>query len=90
VVKIRRKKKVPTKDTSKREGLHDCLEIWPVWKHAILNININILSRELQMEQKKRVDENQEKKNDELSVSPVFLVFVFLLLFINHFAWFRV
>jgi len=48
------KKKVPTKDTFKREGLHDCLEIWPAWKHAILNININIniniLSRELQME----------------------------------------
>jgi hypothetical protein len=40
---------------------------WPVRKHAILNINI--LSRELQMEQKKWVGENQEKKNDELSVS---------------------
>jgi hypothetical protein len=46
------------------------LEIWPMRKHAILNNNINILSRELRMEQKKWVDENQEKKNDELSVSP--------------------
>jgi hypothetical protein len=49
----KKKKEAPTKDASKREGLHDCLEIWPVRKHAILNSNINILSRELQMEQKK-------------------------------------
>jgi hypothetical protein len=27
------------------------------------------------MEQKERVDENQEKKNDELSVSPFFGLF---------------
>jgi hypothetical protein len=77
------------------------LEIWLVQKHAILNSNINILSREMQMEQKKWVDENQEKKNEELNVSPFFdlLVFVFLLLSISHFTyktflknrhWFRV
>jgi hypothetical protein len=46
-------KEAPTKDVSKREGLHDCLEVWHVRKHAILNSNINILNRELQMEQKK-------------------------------------
>jgi hypothetical protein len=34
------------------------LEIWPMQKHAILNSNINILSRELQMEHKKWVDKN--------------------------------
>ncbi|KAH8946621.1 hypothetical protein BDL97_12G105600 [Sphagnum fallax] len=50
----KKKKGAPTKDaSSKREGLHDCLEIWPMRKHAILNNNINILSRELRMEQKK-------------------------------------
>jgi hypothetical protein len=47
----KKKKEAPTKDASKREGLHDCLEIWHVRKHAILNSNI--LSRELQMKQKK-------------------------------------
>jgi hypothetical protein len=46
----KKKKGAPTKDAPKREGLHDCLEIWPVQKHAILNNNINILSKELQME----------------------------------------
>ncbi len=82
-------KKAPTKDAPKRDGLHDCLEIWHVQKHAILNSNINILSRELQMEQKKWVDKNQEKKNEELSVSPFFdfLIFVFLLLSISHFTY---
>ncbi|KAH9546716.1 hypothetical protein CY35_12G115000 [Sphagnum magellanicum] len=49
----KKKKEALTKHVSKREGLHDCLEIWPVRKHAILNSNINILSRELQMQQKK-------------------------------------
>jgi len=50
----KKKKGAPTKDaSSKREGLHDCLEIWPMRKHAILNNNINILSRELRIEQKK-------------------------------------
>ncbi|CAK9259941.1 unnamed protein product [Sphagnum jensenii] len=50
----KKKKGAPTKDAfSKREGLHDCLEIWPMRKHAILNNNINILSKELWMEQKK-------------------------------------
>jgi hypothetical protein len=49
----KKKKKTPTKDAPKREGLHDYLEIWPEQKHAILNNNINILSRKLQMEQKK-------------------------------------
>jgi hypothetical protein len=43
-----------------------------MWTHVILNNNINILSRELRMEQKKWENENQEKKNDELSVSPFF------------------
>jgi hypothetical protein len=50
---LKKKKEAPTKDAPKREGLHDCLEIWLVQKHAILNSNINILSREMQMEQKK-------------------------------------
>jgi hypothetical protein len=49
----KKKKEAPTKDAPKREGLHDYLEIWPMQKHAILNSNINILSRELQMEHKK-------------------------------------
>jgi hypothetical protein len=49
----KKKKEAPTKDASKKEGLHDCLDIWPVQKHPILNNNINILSRELRMEQKK-------------------------------------
>jgi hypothetical protein len=50
---MKKKKEAPTKDAPKREGLHDCLEIRPMQKHAILNSNINILSRELQIEQKK-------------------------------------
>jgi hypothetical protein len=36
----KKEKEAPTKDASKREGLQDCLEIWPVWKHAILNSNV--------------------------------------------------
>jgi hypothetical protein len=47
---MKKKKKTPIKDAPKKEGLPDCLEIWPVQKHAILNNNINILSRKLQME----------------------------------------
>jgi hypothetical protein len=49
----KKNKEAPTKDAPKREGLHDYLEIWHVQKHAILNNNINILNRKLQMEQKK-------------------------------------
>jgi len=77
----KKKKEAPTKDAFKKEGLHDYLEIWPMRKHAILNNNINILSRKLQMEQKKWVYQNQEKKNDKLSVSPFFwfLFFFFFL-----------
>jgi hypothetical protein len=41
------KRKKPLQRMPPREGLPDCLEIWPVQKHAILNSNINILSREL-------------------------------------------
>jgi hypothetical protein len=44
----KKNKEAPTRDAPKKEGLHASLEIWPVQKHAILNINI--LSRELQME----------------------------------------
>ncbi len=36
----KKEKEAPTKDASKREGLQDCLEIWPVRKHAILNSNV--------------------------------------------------
>ncbi len=36
----KKEKEAPTKDASKREGPQDCLEIWPVRKHAILNSNI--------------------------------------------------
>jgi hypothetical protein len=36
----KKEKEALTKDASKREGLQDCLEIWPVRKHAILNSNV--------------------------------------------------
>jgi hypothetical protein len=65
--------------------------------HAILNSNINILSRELQMEQKKLVDENQ-KKHDELSVSslfgfyfsPSFYKLFYIQNFLKNRHWFRI